>query len=87
MEVHLRPDTESRLNKLAAETGRPRDELVEDAMAGYLSELADVRKTLDDRYDEMKSGKVKAIDGEDAFTRLRRKSDERRTGRMRNRCS
>ena len=36
MEVRLKPETESRLNELAAETGRPKDELVEDAMAGYL---------------------------------------------------
>jgi len=36
MEVRLEPETESRLNELAAKTGRPADELVEDAMAGYL---------------------------------------------------
>ena len=36
MEVRLKPETESRLNELAAKTGRPADELVEDSMAGYL---------------------------------------------------
>ena len=36
MEVRLKPETESRLNELAARTGRPADELMEDAMAGYL---------------------------------------------------
>jgi predicted DNA-binding protein len=34
MEVHLKPETESRLNELASQSGRPTDELVEDAMAG-----------------------------------------------------
>ena len=43
MEVHLKPDTESRLNELASKSGRPTDELVEDAMAGYLAEVAEVR--------------------------------------------
>lgn len=74
MEVRLRPETESRLQELAVETGRPADELVEDAMAGYLTELAAVRSTLDSRYDDIKAGKVKPIDGEDALARLRQKS-------------
>jgi hypothetical protein len=33
---------------------------------------------LDDRYDEIKSGRVAPIDGEAAFDRLRRKSKNRR---------
>jgi predicted DNA-binding protein len=78
MEVHLTPETESRLNELAAQSGRPPDDLVEDAMAGYLAEVADVRHMLDSRYDDTKSGRVKPIDGEEAFERLRRKSQERR---------
>jgi len=78
MEVHLTPETESRLNELAAQSGRPTDDLVEDAMAGYLTEVAEVRHILDGRYDDIKSGRVKPIDGEEAFERLRRKSQERR---------
>ena len=78
MEVHLIPETESRLNELASLSGRPADDLVEDAMAGYLEEVAKVRHMLDSRYDDIKSGRVKAIDGEEAFERLRRKSEERR---------
>ena len=74
MEVHLRPETESRLQELATKTGRAPNELIEDAMAGYLQELAQVRRMLDDRYDDLKSGRVKPIDGEEAFTELRRKS-------------
>jgi predicted transcriptional regulator len=81
MEVHLRPETESRLQELAAQTGRAPDELVEDAMAGYLKELAQVRDLLDNRYDDLKSGRVKPVDGEEAFADLRRKSEGRRAGR------
>ena len=81
MKVNLRPETESRLQELAAKTGRAPDDLVEDAMAGYLQELAQVRETLDGRYDDFKSGRVKPLDGEEAFARLRRKSEDRRTSR------
>ena len=78
MEVHLTPETESRLNELAAKSGHRTDDLVEDALAGYLRELAEVRIMLDSRYDDIKSGRVELIDGEEAFTRLRRRSEERR---------
>jgi predicted DNA-binding protein len=78
MEVHFTPETESRLQELASKSGRPTDDLVEDAMAGYLAEAVELREMLDSRYDDIKSGKVKPIDGEESFERLRRKSHERR---------
>lgn len=81
MEVHFAPDLQAKLDKLATETGRAKDELVQEAMAGYLDELAQVRGMLDSRYDEIKSGKVKLIDGEEAFARLRQKNRARRTDR------
>jgi hypothetical protein len=37
---------------------------VEDAMAAYLTEVADVRALLDGRYDDIKSGRVKPVDGD-----------------------
>ena len=36
------------------------------------------RKMLDSRYDELKSGRVKAFDGESAFMELRQKSERHR---------
>jgi hypothetical protein len=33
---------------------------------------------LDSRYDDLKTGRVKAVDGEETFANLRRKNDERR---------
>lgn len=79
MEVNLRPETESRIQELAAKTGRATDELVEEAMAGYLEELAQTHAMLDGRYEGLKSGNVRAVDGEEAFSTLRRKSQERRS--------
>ncbi len=78
MVVRLKPETESRLQELAATTGRAPDELVEDAMSGYLAELTQLRNTLDGRYDEIKSGRVRPVDGEKAFHKLRQKSKDRR---------
>ena len=76
MEVRLKPETESRLQELAAQTGRAPDELVEDAMVGYLQELAHTQQMLDGRYDDIKSGRVKPIDGEDFFEILRQREEE-----------
>jgi len=79
MELNLSPETESRIHELSAKTGRPAGELVEDAMAGYLRELAQTRDLLDARYDDLRSRRVKAIDGEKAFANLRAKSKQRRS--------
>jgi predicted DNA-binding protein len=76
MEVHLKPETESRLNELSTQSGRPTDELVEDAMAGYLAEVAEFRSMLDGRYDDIKSGRVKPIDGEAFFEDLRQREEK-----------
>jgi predicted DNA-binding protein len=76
MEVRLKPETQSRLNELVSRSGRPADELVEDAMAGYLTEVAEARNILDSRYDEIKSGRVKPLDGESFFEGLRQREDE-----------
>ena len=79
MKVHVTPETAKKLTDLAATTGRGADELVQDALAGYLEELVSLRDTLDTRYDDLKSGRVQPIDGEEAFTRLREKSEHRRS--------
>lgn len=79
MEVHFPPDLERKLAELATTTGRPADSLVQDAVAAYLDELADIREALDRRYDDLKSGRVQPIDGEEALARLRGKSEQRRS--------
>ena len=77
MEVHVTPELAKKLNDLAATTGRAPDELVQDALAAYLEELASLRQTLDTRYDDLKSGRVEPIDGEALFESLRQREDER----------
>ena len=49
---------------------------MEDALAGYLAELAEVHDMLDSRYDDIKSDRVKPIDGEAFFDNLRQREDE-----------
>lgn len=80
MDVHFdNPNLEAKINQWATETGHSADELVEDALAGYLSELAQVREMLDSRYDDIESGRVKLVDGEEAFAYLRQRIEARRT--------
>ncbi len=76
MEVHFKPETESRLAELASKSGRAPDDLVEDALAGYLAEVAGVREMLDGRYDEIKNGQVKPVDGEAFFENLRQREND-----------
>ena len=47
-------------------------------MAGYLAEWGATRSLLDGRYDEIKSGRAKPVNGEEAFNRIREKSQDRR---------
>jgi predicted transcriptional regulator len=77
MEVNFRPETETRLQELASKSGRQHSDLIEDAVAGYLQELSEVRTMLDSRYDDLKNGRVKPLDGDEAFTKLRQKSKHR----------
>lgn len=58
MEVHFKPETEARLQELAVMSGRAPDELIEEALAGYLEAMAEIRETLDSRYDDIESGRV-----------------------------
>ena len=44
-------------------------------MAGYLAEVSEIRQMLDSRYDDIKSGRVKPIDGEEFFESLRRREE------------
>jgi hypothetical protein len=78
MEVHFTSETEKKLKDLAAESGRGTDELVEDATAAYVEELLRTRNMLDGRYDDLKSGKVKSIPGDEVEAYFREKSSAAR---------
>jgi predicted DNA-binding protein len=74
MEVRFTADLEKKLNELSAQSGRPADELVQDAVAGMFDELAETREMLDRRYDDIKSGRVKLIPGDEVEGYFREKS-------------
>ena len=78
MEVHFAPDIEKKLRDLAAQTGCGTDELLQDALAGYLDDVGKTRDMPNSRYDDLKSGRVKPIDGEEAFARLKAKTEAQR---------
>jgi hypothetical protein len=67
---HLTPDVQAKLDRMARDAGRQPAEVIEDAVIGLYDELAYTREMLDRRYDEMESGKVQGIDGEEAYRRL-----------------
>jgi predicted DNA-binding protein len=75
MEIHVTPEVEAKLHALVTATGRAADEFVQDALAGYFEELAQVRAMLDSRYDGVKSGQVTPMDGEAFFDTLRQRED------------
>jgi predicted transcriptional regulator len=75
MEVRFAPELQAKIDQLVIETGRAPNELIGDAMAGYVAELAEAREMLDGRYDDLKSGRVKPIDGEAFFESLRKREE------------
>jgi hypothetical protein len=83
MEVHFKPEVQAKLEQMARETGLPSDELMEDAVVGLFDEFAHARQTLDRRYDDLESGRVKPIPGDEVFARLRAKSAARRAAQHR----
>jgi len=75
MEVQFSPDVEKKLNDLAAQSGRgTAAALVQDVVEGYFDELAQTREMLNSRYDDLKSGRVKAIPGDEVEAYFREKS-------------
>jgi hypothetical protein len=75
MEVHFTAETEEKLRDVALQSGRGTpDKLVQDVVEGYFDELAQVREMLGSRYDDLKSGRVKPIPGEEVEAWFREKS-------------
>jgi len=78
VEVHVKPELQAKLDEMARESGCRSEELVEDAINGYFDELAYTREMRDRRYDDLESGKVQLISGEEVFRRLMEKTEARR---------
>jgi predicted transcriptional regulator len=82
MEVHFSPDVQAKLEQVARESGCRSEEVIEDALTGYFDELRYTREMLDRRYDDLESGNVTPIDGEEAFRRLLEKTEAQRKRRL-----
>jgi predicted transcriptional regulator len=80
MEVHFPPEVQARLDQMARDTGRPGEELLQDAVISLYDELAFTRETLGRRFEDMESGRLKPVPGEEAFARLRARSAARQAG-------
>jgi hypothetical protein len=75
MEVHFTAEIEKKLKDIAAQTGSGNaDMLVQDVIEEYFGDLVQARETLDRRYDDLESGRVKPIPGDEVIARLRAKS-------------
>ena len=79
MSIQLTPQHEARIKELARQTGRDNAEVLGEVIDSYFEELGRINATLDRRYDEIKSGQVKPISGDEVLERLQRRSEERRT--------
>ena len=78
MDVHLNnPEIQAKIDRWVTETGRGPDELIEDAVAGYFEELTQTRQMLNNRYDDLKNGRVKPISGDEVVAHFREKSAAR----------
>ena len=79
MEVQFPPDVERKLNELVTQSGRGPTELLQDALAGYFDEVAQTRDLLSRRYDDLESGRVQPIPGDEVESYFREKSAAART--------
>jgi hypothetical protein len=70
------------LEQVARDSGCRSEEVIEDALTGYFDELRCRREMLDRRYDDLESGIVTPIDGEEAFRRLMEKTEVQRRRRL-----
>lgn len=77
MDVPFSPDEQARIDRVASVAGQGAGEFVRQIITAYIENLDQVRDVLSNRYDDIKSGRVKPIDGEEAFARLRRAHERR----------
>jgi len=77
MEVRLQPELAAKVKQWSAETGLPIGDLVEDAITGYFGEVEEIKAMIDSRYDDIESGRVQMVDGEEACRILRERAAAR----------
>jgi hypothetical protein len=80
MDVRLNnPEIQAKIDRWVSETGRGPDELIEDAVAVYFEELTQTGEMLNSRFDDLKSGRVKPVSGDEVISHFREKSAARRS--------
>jgi hypothetical protein len=78
VDLDLSPEAEKKLNERAAQRGMTPHEYVLSLLQEHFDELARTETMLDGRYDDLKSGAVKPIPGDDVVSYFRDKSDAAR---------
>jgi predicted DNA-binding protein len=78
MELRLEPELAAKVEQWSAETGRPANELVEDAVKGYFSEVEQLKETLDRRFDDIVHGRVEGLDGPETVRLIKERAAARR---------
>jgi len=71
MEVHFTPETEKKLNDLAAQSGREPGEVLQDALAGYFEEVIQTGEMLNNRHDDLKNGAVIPLSADEVEAHFR----------------
>ena len=71
MEVRLSPDVWIKLDELVEYSGLPAEEVLEDAILSLYAASTNARANVNRRYDDLESGRIKAIDGRQVLARLR----------------
>ena len=71
MEVRLSPDVRIKLDELVEYSGLPAEEVLEDAILSLYAASTNARANVNRRYDDLESGRIKAIDGRQVLARLR----------------
>lgn len=78
MEVPFEPVLQRQLEDIAQASGRNATELIQDAVADYVDDLEETRAMLEERYQDVISGRVQGIPGEEVFAKLRARSAARK---------
>ena len=76
MSLEIKPTQEAKIAALAASTGRDKTEILEQVIDSYFDDLDDVRKILDRRYDDFKSGRIQSLTPQELRDHLDRRKRE-----------
>ncbi len=72
MSLRIKPAQEAKIAALAASTGRDKAAILEEVIDSYFDDLDEVRRTIDRRYDDFKSGRGQSLTPQELRGRLDR---------------